>query len=914
MRQKYWLLCAQALLFVQVMASTAAVAQSLVDNRSDGERPPLAPLPAKLPQQYDAARVQQYWQQRWQQANLFAVRAQDSLPAKKPPKQPYTALITPNVDGALHVGHALFVTLQDILVRTQRMRGKNALWLPGLDHAGIATHAVVERLLQRQEGKRRHHIGRAAFVDLLWQHKQRSGDRIIQQLQAMGASIDHSRLSFTMDPRYSQAVEHAFVKLWNRGLIYRSQDLVNWDISQQTTLSDEQLQRVRRKEPLISFAYRLVPLLVADAAAGQRRTAHSRPKQHNPTTIVVTTTRLETMLGDTAVAVHPADARYKQLVGRRVQHPFFADRTLPVIADAAVNPNVGSGAIGVAPAHGRVDFAIGRRHRLPIVQVLDRHGHMNAAAAQYQWLSQQQARQRIEQDLKILRLLRNKKIIEHDVLVSPYSHQPVELVISHQYFVRTAPLAQRAKQAVDRGDTQIIPASWKKSWDDNLNNMQDWHISRQLWWGHRVPVYHDLQALQQAIYKDAKARGGQTTPALAALLAGKAPRELLRIALDTLGDKQVRSFSVASTTNLAQQNPQRYVQEQEVLDTWFSSAIWPFAVLGWPKKTADFQAFYPNTIIETGPDVLFVAVARMMMLGIYLTKRAPFRHIYLHPMLHDVYGNKMSTSLGNTIDPFDVMQGSSLQQLQHNTKQLPILPSHRHSILQGIAKQFPEGIPAVGADGLRLDLALASGQKDGVQLSAPRLLQNQSLLLQLWSTTRFALSLKDLLAMPSKQAKQDRTRGIAAFKPAMSMCDRWILSRLNNTVQTVNQAIDTYRFDEAVLTLDRFIGSQLSDYMRCARTQLHGYQQAAKPSDSAVATAHVLHHVLEVTVRLLHPVCPFITEELWAHLQRISPNPSKHLFCSVADYPQADSELLRLCGSRPGKCLMGNGYLFAPKR
>ena len=870
----------------------------------------------ELPKTYDAAAVEQTWA-----ASGFAATpsgevetavggapSQDAQ-ASEGTQRPYVVLMPPpNITGTLHNGHALFVTLQDILIRYHRMRGYKTVWLPGLDHAGIATQAVVEKALRVEEKKSRHDVGRKEFLKRVWAWKERNGNRIVQQLKALGASADWDRLVFTMDPKHCAAVNEAFVRLWNDGLIYRGQRLVNWDPKTATAVSDEEVDHVTCKGELIYFAYPLrglaasgsdgIEALRKDEGCGKTnpRSGQSHEvvagcgKQRGAAQeeIVVATTRLETMLGDVAVAVHPQDERYGHLVGRALQHPFFPERELRIIADTAVKPEFGSGAVKITPAHDPNDFAMGQRHGLPCLSVLTPQGCINQAGGPYEGLSKQEARQRLEEDLHKLGLLRKKEAIEHNVSVSQRSGAPIEPMISRQYFVRTAGMAQKAREAVDSGETQIFPGSWKKTWDHFLGNIHDWCISRQLWWGHRIPVYYDLHKLREAIESDAQKRGTETTPALRALHAGVPERELLRIALDTLDDQLVRTFSIASTADLTLgEHAKRYLQEEDVLDTWFSSGLWPFATLGWPNKTPELQRFYPSAVLETGFDILFFWVARMVMLGTYFMGRSPFAHVYLHAMVRDAHGRKMSKSLGNAVDPLDVMRGATLKQLQDKARQHPSSADQLPQVLEGIAKQFPEGIPAAGADGLRLSLAILSGQGRDVRLAVPRIAGYRAFLNKLWNATRFALPhLQKSALIPIDQLERN-----------LSLSDRWILSQLQRTIQTVHKSLAIYRFDEAAQTVYHFVWSQLCDwYVECAKQAFKAEESQATllfspegvENKGTQCPRRVLWHVLETSVRLLHPFCPFITEELWQVLNSLNPQKSSNRFCCTSPYPEFD--------------------------
>ena len=523
-----------------------------------------------LPKVYDPNEAETRWYQLWSDAGLFKPGSDTGTVAEDAPS--YVIMMPPpNVTGTLHMGHALTATIQDMLIRYHRMKGYNTLYLPGTDHAGIATQTVVERELARSEGKTRLELGREPFLERVWAWKESNGSRIIEQLKTIGVSADWSRLRFTMDEQCSAAVRTAFVKMWNDDLIYRGERLVNWDPKTRTALSDEEVEHEDRTGELWRFAYQL------DDGSGE---------------IVVATTRPETMLGDTAVAVHPDDERYQGMIGKNLRHPFFPNRPLPIIADEYVDQEFGTGAVKITPAHDPNDFEIGARHDLPMINILTFDGRINEQGGDFQGLDRYDARKQVKARLGELELTRGKETITHSVSISQRSGVAIEPMLSRQYFVKTEKLAAMASAAIKSDETRIIPESWVKTWDHFMDNIRDWCISRQLWWGHRIPVFYDLTKLDAAIRGDAESKG--RTEALEGLEAGMDKNELLAIALNTLDDAWVRTFSIASDDDLTASGDGRYVQENDVLDTWFSSGLWPFSTLGWPDETDDLIASIPE--------------------------------------------------------------------------------------------------------------------------------------------------------------------------------------------------------------------------------------------------------------------------------------------------------------------------------
>ncbi len=809
----------------------------------------------ELPKEYEAQEVEARWYKKWNDGGVFGASAQDSLEGQK---EPYVIMMPPpNVTGSLHNGHALFVTLQDILIRYHRMLGKNAMWLPGVDHAGIATQAVVERELKRHEGKSRHDVGREAFLERVWAWKAKNGDRIVHQLQTLGASADWTRERFTMDEQCNRAVREAFVRMWDDGLIYRGERLVNWDPATQTALSNEEVEYEEKDGELWQFAYKF---------------------KEGDGEMVVATTRPETMLGDTAVAVHPDDERYQDVIGKALVHPFFADRDIKVVADDYVDREFGTGAVKITPAHDPNDFDIGQRHDLAMINIFDFEARVNENGGAYKGLDRFAARKKVKEDIEALGLFRGTDKIKHNVSISQRSGVAIEPMLSRQYFVEGKPLAKLAMDAVKSGETRIVPSSWESTWNHFMENIRDWCISRQLWWGHRIPVFYDLTLLDETIREDAK-RKGHATSASELLEAGGDRRELLRTALFIVDDQLVRKMSVASIEDLEQQQPDRFVQEEDVLDTWFSAGLWPFSTLGWPDDTDDLRAFYPGAVLETGFDILFFWVARMMMMGCYFMGKAPFADVFLHAMVRDSHGRKMSKSLGNAIDPLDVVNGISKDDLVEKTKTYPVPEKMLPKVLKGLEKEYPQGIPPSGADGLRFSLAALSGQGRDVKLAIPRVAGYRAFLNKIWNATRFALM----------RIGDDAVPALDEVKGDLSVGDRWILSRLQQATDKARKGIETYRFDETANVIYQFFWTELCDwYIEYVKGALSEGAPAAERR-AAVAT---LVHVLDASMRLLHPLCPFQSEEIW---QRLPGRETRHpgvAFCAQAAYPASEPALV----------------------
>ena len=760
----------------------------------------------ELPKAYEPADVEPRWYEFWQSEGVFraSVDPDDQRPAY------VIALPPPNVTGSLHMGHALRGTLEDALSRHQRMRGLNTLWQPGIDHAGIATQTVVERQLRR-ENLSRHDLGREKFVERVWQWKEQSGGRIAEQMRALGCSADWERTKFTMDPELSRAVKESFVRLYEDGLIYRATRLINWCSDCRTALSDLEVENEEAQGELYEFAY---PVVGADAAAGV-------------TELVVATTRPETMLGDTAVAVHPDDPRFSHLHGKKLKHP-FVDREIPVITDAIlVDMAFGTGAVKVTPAHDFNDFATGKRHQLAEINILNLDGSINAEGGSFQGQTVKQARKAVKAALAEKGLERGSK--PHSLMLPRCQrcNTVVEPMVSTQWFVKMAPLAAPAVAAVKEGRTQIIPEEWAKTYFHWLENIQDWCISRQLWWGHQIPAFHC------------------------------ACGEVL-----VTRDEHPSACPKCKQASLT--------RDPDVLDTWFSSALWPFSTLGWPDDTVALRRFYPSSDMETGYDILFFWVARMMMMGLYFMKDVPFRRVLLHGLVVDETGDKMSKVKGNTIDPLDLIHGAAFETVVQ--KALPGAP-----VAEALSKfrraypstaQMGQGFPAYGTDALRLTLCSYSPQAKRIALSPKRIEGYRNFCNKLYNATRFSLPNIDGVVL-----------GDSPPEPKL-LVNRWILSRLAGAVAVSDQSIVDFRLDEGSSALYRFVWDELCDW----------YLEACKPvfqsgSEAEQAeTRQTLAHAIETVLRALHPYAPFITEELW---QRVPKPASRPKSIALAPYPGA---------------------------
>jgi valyl-tRNA synthetase len=748
---------------------------------------------------YNPADIEQRWYRFWENQSYFEpAGGEGSYCIMLPP---------PNVTGSLHMGHAFQDTIMDTLTRWQRMKGADTLWQPGTDHAGIATQMVVERQLL-SAGKSRHDLGRDQFVEAVWEWKKHSGDTISEQMRRLGTSVDWSRHCFTMDEDLSQAVKQVFVQLYDEGLIYRGKRLVNWDPVLHTALSDLEVISEEENGKLWHIRY---------------------PRKDGRGHLVVATTRPETLLGDTAVAVNPDDERYLDLVGKELELP-LTGRSIPIIADEYVDMEFGSGCVKITPAHDFNDYEIGKRHQLPIINVLDPNASLNENAPEaYRGLDRFEARRKIVEDLESLGLL--EKTEDHKLMIprGDRSHAVVEPYLTDQWYVKIEPLAQPAIEAVEDGRISFVPANWSKTYFDWMHRIEDWCISRQLWWGHRIPAWYDPDGNIHVGMSEEDAR----------LKAGLADDVKLR-------------------------------QEEDVLDTWFSSALWPFSTLGWPEKTDALKRFYPTSVLVTGFDIIFFWVARMIMMGMKFMDDVPFRTVYIHGLIRDGHGQKMSKSKGNVLDPIDLIEGIELEPLVIKRTSGLMQPQMAPAIEMATRQEFPNGIPAFGTDALRFTFATLATTGRDIRFDLGRIEGNRNFCNKLWNAARYVLM---------------QTEG-EAVSPSSNpdIIDQWILSRMNRVIRDVEEHLSGYRLDLAAQALYEFIWNEYCDwYLEFSKSTL----STGSPQQQA-ATRHTLLSVLESSLRALHPMMPFITEEIW---QRVStPLGITGDSIMVQPFPQAGSE------------------------
>ncbi|KRA34922.1 valine--tRNA ligase [Rhodanobacter sp. Root627] len=752
---------------------------------------------------FEPAQIESTWYARWEASGAFKPSGQG---------EPYCILLPPpNVTGTLHMGHAFQQTVMDMLVRYQRMRGMNTLWQVGTDHAGIATQKIVENQLAVEE-KTRHDLGREAFIERVWKWKEESGSTITNQMRRIGAAADWSRERFTMDEGLSAAVRKVFIDWYRAGLIYRGNRLVNWDPVLGTAVSDLEVNNVERDGHMWSIRY-----MTADGAAS----------------LVVATTRPETMLGDVAVAVHPEDERYAHLIGQQLHLP-LTGRQIPVIADDYVDREFGTGCVKITPAHDFNDYAVGQRHKLAPIEIFTLDAKVNDnVPAKYRGLDRYDARKAVLADLEAADLLVETKPHKLQVPVSQRSDAVIEPMLTDQWFVdltsetladgrpggRKA-ITEPALDAVRSGEIKFVPENWSTTYTQWLDNIQDWCISRQLWWGHRIPAWYDEAGNIFVGEDEADARASATT----------APVGALR-------------------------------QDEDVLDTWFSSALWPFSTLGWPADgpvknergeiVANWEQdkiFLPSAVLVTGFDIIFFWVARMVMATKYFTGQIPFREVYINAIVRDAEGQKMSKSKGNTLDPLDLIDGIALEPLVAKSTKSLLIPQVRAKVEKRIRKDYPDGIPAIGTDALRFTFAALASYSRTINFDIKRAEGYKAFCNKLWNAARFVL-----------MNGGDSGFGIEASEKPVTEAERWILTRLKQTLAEVEQHFVSYRFDHLAQALYEFVWNEYCDwFLELSKPALNGDDAAA-----AASTRHTLLVVLESVLRALHPVIPFITEEIW---------------------------------------------------
>jgi len=729
---------------------------------------------------FQPTNIETRWYQEWEDKGYFAPQGGE---------QAYSIMIPPpNVTGSLHMGHGFQEAIMDALIRYHRMSGYNTLWQPGTDHAGIATQMVVERQLEAQ-GINRHDLGREKFIEQVWEWKEKSGGAITQQMRRLGASLDWSRERFTMDPGLSAAVQEVFIRLYREGLIYRGQRLVNWDPALHTAISDLEVISEEEQGHMWHFKYPLA------GAQGH---------------LIVATTRPETMLGDCAVAVHPEDERYAGLIGSTVMLP-LCDREIPIIADEYVDREFGTGCVKITPAHDFNDYEMGRRHELPLINILNDDAAINDNAPEsYRGLDRVEARQRVIADMDALGFL--DKVVDHTLSVprGDRSGVVIEPYLTDQWYVDAKKMATPAIAAVENGDIQFVPKQWENTYFAWMRDIQDWCISRQLWWGHRIPAWYDADGnfyvgeSEEAVRKD-----------------------------NTLGDEIMLR------------------QDEDVLDTWFSSALWTFSTLGWPDETEELVTFHPSSVLVTGFDIIFFWVARMIMMALHLRQEVPFHTVYIHGLVRDSEGQKMSKSKGNVIDPIDLIDGIELDELILKRTSGLMQPQLATKIEKSTRRQFPNGIASYGTDALRFTYySLASTGRD-IKFDIGRIEGYRNFCNKIWNAARYVLM--------NCETEDCGTQTDAPVE--LSLADRWIISKVQETTTEVARAVANYRFDMASQALYEFIWNEYCDwYLELSKSVLWD-DNASR--EAKRGTRQTLIRVLEIWLRLLHPMMPFITEEIW---------------------------------------------------
>ncbi|KAH0548688.1 valine--tRNA ligase isoform X2 [Cotesia glomerata] len=779
-----------------------------------------------MPDAYSPKFVEAAWYSWWEKEGFFKPEyGRKSILEPNPNGKFIMVIPPPNVTGYLHLGHALTNAVEDSITRWHRMKGRTTIWNPGCDHAGIATQVVVEKKLWREEKKTRHDLGREKFLEKIWQWKNEKGDRIYEQMKKLGGSMDWDRACFTMDPKLCRAVTEAFVRLHDEKIIYRSNRLVNWSCTLKSAISDIEVEKTELTgKTLLSIpGYKdKVEFGVLVHFAYQVTDTKER--------IVVATTRIETMLGDSAVAVNPKDSRYSHLVGKHVNHP-FCDRLLPIIADEFVDMEFGTGAVKITPTHDHNDYEVGKRHKLPFITIFDDQGNI-INGGKFNGMKRFDARKAVLKELETLGFLEEIKDNPMVVPICSRSKDVVEPMIKPQWYIKCDEMALDAIEIVKTGEIKIIPEQHKKTWYNWMEGIRDWCISRQLWWGHRIPAY-----LVKFTDDDFKPKINNDDDLW---ISGRNEEEAKR--------KAVEKFQVDISKIILEQDP-------DVLDTWFSSALFPFSVFGWPEQTPELKEFYPGSLLETGHDILFFWVARMVFFGRKLMGKIPFKEVYLHAMVRDAHGRKMSKSLGNVIDPMDVINGITLEELDQQLKESNLDPRELKHAIEGQKRDYPQGIPECGTDALRFALCAYTSQGRDINLDILRVQGYRFFCNKLWNATRFAL-------MYLGDFKYDGNNELTGNE---SNIDMWMLSKVSYAAKVCDEGLAEYDFNGATTACYNLWLYDLCDvYLEYLKPVFH-----SGTPEQIISAKRVLFKTLDVGLRLLSPFMPFITEELYQRLPRV---------------------------------------------